>query len=142
MKRARTVPTGRASVGAQNVVRELCDSIDAATRGDPARAGSEIRHAVTRGVKLFMAGAIDSRGASLINGAAAKAHKAMRARTRGAHVLVTSRQPVDNHRRIDLSTSIALPPDQFRSDEDAQFDALLESLTSGEWPHPKRSPAG
>jgi len=140
MKRAKTLPTSRAPLQAQNAVRELCDSIEAAARGDVSHAGSDIRRAVTRGVKLFMAGAIDGRGAALINDAAARANKALRARAQGAQVLATAQKPLDNQRRINLLTSVVLPPDQSRSVEDERFDTLLDLLTGAERTHQTRNP--
>jgi len=60
MKRAKQLPTTQLSAQVP-VVRELCDSIEAA-----ATAG-EFRRAVERGLELFEAGDIDTRGMTQIN---------------------------------------------------------------------------
>jgi len=123
---AKKLPAGRAPIQAPNVVRELCDSLDAAKRGDLSYAGSEIRRAVTLGAKLFSTGAIDSHGASLIRSAAARAEVAMRAVRSGAQVPAAAPELVESQRRIMQSTmGIALPPDQLRRSEDEPFDSVL-----------------
>ena len=122
MKRAKKLPANRAPIKGQHLVLELCNSIEAATRGDITHAGSTIRHAVTQGVKWLTAGAIDSRGAASINGAAARANMAMRARARRVQDRATPKNIADNHRRINLLTSIALPADQFNGVNNEWFD--------------------
>lgn len=132
MSGAEKLPTSRAPMQAPDVVRELCDSLEAATRGDLSHAGSKIRRAVTLGAKLLSTGAIDSRGASLIYGAAARAEKALRAMQPGVQVLVTAQEFVESQRRIDPSRSVALPPDRLQSVEDQRFDARRELLAGDE----------
>ena len=124
MKRAKHLPTSRAPVLAPDAVRELCESIEGATR-NMFRAGPEIRHAIVRGLELFADGAIDHRGLSSIYRAAAKVNKSMRTVALGAHAVVAAEKVVDaadklidKQRRIDQMTSITLSPGQFKKLED------------------------
>lgn len=84
MKRAKQLPTTQLSAQVPDVVRELCDSIEAA-----ATAG-EFRRAVARGLELFEAGDIDTRGMAQINRVASKAMKAALAHMRSLQPSVTA----------------------------------------------------
>ncbi len=129
MRRAKNWPAIRARVQAPNVVRELCDSIAAATRGDLSHAQAEVRRAVTHGAKLLSTGAIDIQGASLINAAAEKANDAIRMRSGAAHELRAARKLADTQRWHNRSTTINLSSNTLSGVEDERFDAFLEMLS-------------
>ena len=133
MNGGEDLPANPAPLQAPDVVRDLCASLDALSRADNiSHAGSAIRHAVTLGAKLFSTGAIDSHGAALIRSAATKAEEAMRAVRPDAQVLATAQGFVERQRRINLYPSTALPRDQLRRAEDAEFDSVLGPLAGGE----------
>jgi hypothetical protein len=131
MKRAKNWPAIRARAQAPGVVRELCDSIAAATRGDLSHAQAEIRRAVTHGAKLLSTGAIDMRGAALINDAAEKANDAIRVRSGAAHSLRTARKTLNAPRWPNRATTINLSSSPLNGVEDERFDAFLEMLSGG-----------
>jgi hypothetical protein len=106
MKRVRELPNQTASTQSPSVARQLCDSIDAATRktsGGNAleEAGQDIRAIVSRGLELFSAGTIDRRGMASINRAAAKADKEARGVVQRAGTLIRAQQLIDKQRRDD-----------------------------------------
>jgi hypothetical protein len=131
MKRAKAWPASRARVQAPNIVRELCDAIAAATRGDLSHAQAEIRRAVTHGAKLLSTGAIDVRGASLINAAAERANDAIRARPGSARDHRAATKVAEIQRWPHRATTINLSSGALSGIEDERFDAFVEMLSGG-----------